>query len=55
MQLLGIYPTAIFAQVQNDTPARLFLAALFVIAKDWKQITSLSIRVFRINHHISIQ
>lgn len=51
--LLGIYPTDILAQVQNNVLTRLLIAALFVIVKDWKQTTSLSIRrAFKINHHI---
>lgn len=54
---LGIYPTdrlLIRVWVQNDIPLRLLIAAFFVV-KDWKQITSLSIRAFKINHHMSIQ
>ena len=45
--LLGIYPIDILAQVQNDTPIRLLIEALFVVAKDWKQTTRLSIRMLK--------
>ena len=45
--LLGIYSTDILAQVQNDTPTRLLIEALFVVAKDWKQTTRLSIRMLK--------
>jgi hypothetical protein len=42
---LGIYPTDILAQVQNDIPAKSFIAALFVIEKYWKQTRHLSVEV----------
>lgn len=37
MQFLQIYPTDRLAHMPNDDCTRLFTAALFAIAKDWKQ------------------
>lgn len=38
MQILGIYPTNMLADLQNDMSTRLFIAVLFVTAIDWKLI-----------------
>ena len=36
-QLLGIYPEKTKALIQKDTCTTMFIAALFIIAKTWKQ------------------
>lgn len=38
MPILGIYPTDILADLQNDMSTRLFTVVLFVTATDWKLI-----------------
>lgn len=38
MPILGIYPTDILADLQNDMSTRLFIAVLFVTATAWKLI-----------------
>lgn len=37
--LLRIYPSDMLLQVRNDVCIELFSAALFEIAKDWKQLS----------------
>lgn len=37
ISLIEINPTAIFSYVQNDICIKIFVTALFVIVKHWKQ------------------